>query len=103
MPTGTSMVVMTKPATRSWRSQDDLYRRSVIKPGSQRIQPVRSVPVASCAMRPGTGDFSEEDDSGMNARVERRTMRYVTPEHGCGLLPPAPPLPLETAPDTFGG
>src|SRR6516165_1625473 len=40
MPTGTSMVVMTRPATRSCRSQRASYRRIVFSPGNQRIQPV---------------------------------------------------------------
>src|SRR5215472_9840511 len=40
MPTGTSMVVMTRPATRSCRSQRASYWRIVFSPGSQRIQPV---------------------------------------------------------------
>jgi len=35
------MVVITKPATMSCRSQDDSYRRSISNPGTQRIQPVR--------------------------------------------------------------
>src|SRR5215470_9396474 len=40
MPTGTSIVVMTRPATRSCRSQRASYWRIVFSPGSQRIQPV---------------------------------------------------------------
>ena len=42
MPTGTSIVVMTRPATMSCRSQDGWYWRSVRTPGTQRIQPVRA-------------------------------------------------------------
>src|SRR4051812_46925051 len=58
--------------------------------------------VASCAMQPGSGAFSEEDDSGMNARIESGTTRHLIPEHGRGLLPPAPHLPLETARGSVG-
>jgi len=36
MPTGTSIVVMTRPATMSCRSHDESYERSVANPGSQR-------------------------------------------------------------------
>src|SRR5215471_6159232 len=41
MPTGTSMVVMTTPATTSCRSQDDSYRTRVVSPGSHCFQPAR--------------------------------------------------------------
>src|SRR5690349_21561170 len=41
MPTGTSIVVSTSPATTSCRSQLTSYCRSVTSPGSQRIQPIR--------------------------------------------------------------
>src|SRR5215831_5031424 len=54
MPTGTSMVVMTMPATTSCLSQDGSYRRRVSSPGSQRIQPVWVVCAAWRAMRPGS-------------------------------------------------
>src|SRR5262245_24704742 len=36
IPTGTSIVVMTRPAMRSSRSQDALYSRRTVRPGSQR-------------------------------------------------------------------
>src|SRR4029453_11069237 len=36
MPTGTSIVVMTRPATRSSRSQEAWYSRRTVRPGSQR-------------------------------------------------------------------
>ena len=54
MPTGTSMVVITRPATRSSRSQDGLYSRKAVNPGSQRIQPFRFACVTSRTMRPGS-------------------------------------------------
>ncbi|WP_302848514.1 hypothetical protein [Variovorax sp. OV700] len=40
MPTGTSIVVSTSPATMSCRSQATWYSRSVRSPGSQRLHPV---------------------------------------------------------------
>src|SRR5262245_60094471 len=43
MPTGTSIVVMTRPATRSSRSQAALYSRRTVSPGSQ---PTSSEPPA---------------------------------------------------------
>ena len=36
MPTGTSIVVSTSPATISWRSQARWYDRITRRPGSQR-------------------------------------------------------------------
>src|SRR5215471_8254822 len=71
MPTGTSMVVMTRPATRSYRSQDDSYRRRVFNPGSQCIQPVRFACIAWRAMRPGSVVW-EECDSVMAATSRER-------------------------------
>ena len=68
MPTGTSMVVMTRPATMSCRSQEGSYRRSVFNPGSQRIQPAPAASLAGRAMRPRSGVVSEEGESAMNAR-----------------------------------
>src|SRR5262245_59422812 len=37
MPTGTSIVVITRPATMSWRSQEGSYRRRTSSPGTQRV------------------------------------------------------------------
>ena len=65
MPTGTSMVVMTRPATMSCRNQEGSYRRSVFNPGSQRVHP--AVSLAGRSMRPRSGVVSEEGDSAMNA------------------------------------
>src|ERR1700746_2361383 len=48
------MVVMTSPATRSCRSQDNSYWRNVTNPGSQRIKPVRLACFEGRAMRPGS-------------------------------------------------
>src|SRR5262245_21704417 len=53
MPTGTSMVVMTRPATRSFRSQDGWYSRRVTRPGTQRIQFGRFAGSATRLISPG--------------------------------------------------
>src|SRR5215471_8418287 len=54
MPTGTSMVVITMPATASCLSHDAWYRRSVCSPGTHRSQLRWFAGAASRAMRPGS-------------------------------------------------
>src|SRR5678815_344735 len=49
IPTGTNMVVSTRPAIRSCGSQAASYRLSICNPGNQRFQPVMSFPLTQRA------------------------------------------------------
>src|SRR5262245_23447111 len=61
MPTGTSIVVMTRPATTSRPSQDDSYERSVWSPGNQRVTPARSACNCRRWIRPRSGPSAGGD------------------------------------------
>src|SRR6516164_8325445 len=50
MPTGTSMVVITRPASRSCRSQDDLYPAKTANPGSHLLQGASVVSTRLCCV-----------------------------------------------------
>src|SRR5262245_45500676 len=82
MPTGTSIVVNTRPATTSLGSQLRSYRRSVCSPGSQRVQPDVS-DVSGRARRPGSGCGKEGALLCMR-RPDRRCGYMGSEDHGGG-------------------
>ena len=82
---------MTSPATRSCRSQDDSYRRRVLNPGNQRVQPVG---LAGAAGPPtGSRSVGGESDSAMATPAIGRHLNGA-----CMMDHAAVPFPLLTGP-----
>ena len=74
MPTGTSIVVMTRPATMSLRNHEDWYPRSVCNAGIQRVQPVD----------PSGGRYDQAQGRGMMAIRSCLDFDRFWPANGAG-------------------
>ena len=77
----------------SCRSQEGSYRRTVFRPGSQRVHPAAAVSLAGRPMRPRSGVVSEEGDSAITPRLARRhtlaggrRKRHPGPPDWCGRI-----------------
>ena len=96
MPTGTSMVVSTSPATMSCGNQATWHSRKVWSPGSQRIQPVWSATRWGGAMCPGSGRGEAETELLMESRQPGgwNVQRYHRPRPTAGVRPSAVSQPV---------
>src|SRR6185436_12331096 len=77
IPTGTSIVVSTRPAIRSCGSQAASYRPRICSPGSQRLQPFMPPPLNGAHSHAAIwGGHSPQHRSARNSSTKKRLANH---------------------------